>query len=178
MMREKRWWRSFLVITVMQLMQMGKATWKVFSFAYRTRKHSSSSEHGLWDHNPHHCPGWRWQSNLEKKVSRAKRSSLPSHTSQWVQFSLRGARISALRPQHVCCRKPRPCSWHNGGFRELSVRDNKTGATNFSLFFGSWRAVNFQALWGLTPLLPSTLNTLGLTIQSFPTSCSSMMIYK
>lgn len=43
-----------MITVMMQLMQMGKATWKVFSFAYRTRKRSCSSEHGLWDHNPHH----------------------------------------------------------------------------------------------------------------------------
>ncbi|MEJ1270189.1 hypothetical protein NN561_001011 [Cricetulus griseus] len=35
------------------------------------------------------------------------------------------------------------------GLRELSICDKKTGATNFSLFFGSRKAVNFQALDGL-----------------------------
>lgn len=45
---------------------------------------------------------------------RTKRSWLPFHSSQWVRFSLLGARISALRPQHVCCRKPWPYSWHRG----------------------------------------------------------------
>lgn len=100
------------------------------------RKHPSSGDHDLRDHSFHHRPGWNWCSNLEKKVMRTKRSHVPTCPGEWGQLSLLGAMISVLRHPHAILQTQR-------GIIELSICDRKIGATDFSSFFGSRRAVNF-----------------------------------